>query len=690
MARYYSYADIDANQYKNMVRNQDFKGIHNLIFNTYMPNEYAQREMQGYVKTIDRNASFINNLLDNATNNRQREMLQFSLQKAGGEYSERNTYAQSYANMIKQLGGEDASVLTYSFDGDEYYRKFVETYGSEIPSDTASDMWKETIDGKPVIHVNKTLFSSNADLFNNFTKAINTASKYNAHWYDVFKSNAVDLTSNGTQGAPTDTENHYMYTEGYSAGAKESLLDKQSRIATHVQDADDMFENVRNEVYNKTVPADIIVGGFYTKKHKMVFEGVGKGYMGTEQANFYLKQIDQQYENRLLGGITHYEAYFVDHAEGNHAKNFVEADPDKKAELSSMIIDAINEKRLTYQIAMSGGRTGTYITIASKRDTGKANHAGYEDIPEGYDSQIEIFVPGLFEEEANEIFDSDEEGRLLRLKGDHALWGHDYELSDGGKLSNITNDGAIWVDAKGNKQSINAEELDMMMRKNEQIVEAAYKLNEEVWKRAEVDERTGEIKNDVDEIKNSEEVEELARNYAKNLYKYNNNITDDEQLKTEEAQEDIARTTALMLYNLGASKIVPEYIRLGIEEAESQILHAYNVSSAANSRYQATKPASSQLAKKQSSNATTQKAQPRKSNYTRYTINNVFRVDPNYPIGLVITPYYTKSDDSTFVHPHKQRRYPTAIQTAKRWSNALKANKDVESQEELNKQIKML
>ena len=131
----------------------------------------------------------------------------------------------------------------------------------------------------------------------------------------------------------------------------------------------------------------------------------------------------EQYDMQIRAlGASKYQMYSNINNDEDTDETLRELKTTERTELMDEIGRAIKHKRITYQSAQSGGKLGTMITIDAPDEDDK--HAKYK-------KRIQVFVPGLWTERAQERINNNSTFRAAQEIGNMELYGYDYPLKNG-------------------------------------------------------------------------------------------------------------------------------------------------------------------------------------------------------------------------------------------------------------------
>ena len=430
----------------------------------------------------------------------------------------------SLGNGVDPVTGENFTAygLGITFDTEDAYKAFVDNSGLKIgvKSDNNQQAFSNVVNGKPVVYISKSLLGD-VNFFNRFHAGLNAVNDAGGIFSGYRTPHGYSVV--GTDETWTKLGARY---NGWN--------DDLESLFNFVDDVDNTYKEEIASKYNKVIPSGLQVSGFINDKQRQIVNMVGTGRLEREMGNFMLKQINDYYDNQLSGiSLTGFEDVYATKV-NDETKNLMPIEDSKtRNDLTDMIRAAAKENRVTVRAATAGGRVGASITIAAKLDN--------EGKPVGnYGGAVEIFIPGLFEEDARNVMDQDLDAKLLVEKSEHIAFNHSYFLEDGGKICDFAGDGSASYEDDLGRRFLTPEEVDNLMRQNEMIKGTANQLKKDI------------AEQNLDDASATE----LAQQYAKKIYSYMNDVPESEidtsqnNIPTTEGNLTIDRMVKLILSNL--------------------------------------------------------------------------------------------------------------------------------------------
>lgn len=230
-----------------------------------------------------------------------------------------------------------------------------------------------------------------------------------------------------------------------------------------------------NDMYNAAVKTAESLTEEATN-HEYVTKSINTPFLGAADEKLYRlyasgridkqtydehKKIQTEHYNRLLAQVpfSQIEVYATGIGGDESEKLQLMSDNAERAELSDYIRVAIADNRVTYSASNVGGVTGVTITVSPKPDKDG-------NINDDYNKGRQIFVPGLWQDKAEEALNADTSMRATRSFNIHQAFRHDYSSIRGDVLTDFTPYGATYTDKDGITRSVNNDEIINIMDEN--------------------------------------------------------------------------------------------------------------------------------------------------------------------------------------------------------------------------------
>lgn len=495
---------FDYNFLMKAASNNNYTGMGRYLSTFKFDDPNIQKQVNSTIDYLTRYGGIIEKILSRAENKDIRDNVSFLFQRMTNSYGDprdRSNVAKDYNNNIELIGSKNNKVANYidfTFDDDSSYDTFKHKYQDAIgdyrPSDEKSGYYKNN--GKNVLRVYTKDLQQGA-AFDKLTDALRAC-------YAQSYGNVDNRVYPGTPSwvrwhKMGQLENTFISTSYSDTGEKidevRGLFANHNNAYSIVEQAKEVFKKL--EKVNLEFPSELTTLGYLCPAQRDIVSAVHSGALGTEQANFMLKEINDYY-NRTLSSIslTNYDVFAMQ-LDDNSQNLFEVTESRDKSDYTDMLRAAVKENRVSCVAGTSGGRVGTVITIApALDDKGK---------PKGnYKGDTQLFVPDLFIEDARRVMDADPEAAVNVKRAEHITFGHDYVISANASLRNFTEDGGAILDENGKQTYLTPEQVTQTMTEVESVKQASNRLTNEI----------------IDEHLDTAAVQERAEQYASRLYYY--------------------------------------------------------------------------------------------------------------------------------------------------------------------------
>lgn len=532
-------ADFDARFVYNMMAKANYTGIATYLRNFKFNDPNLQLQVNQQIKELERYGGIVSAMMNKARPE-DREKLSFYFQNMAGSFDESNSYAKGFTNTVNNIGNQGsnrAAYIDYSFDSADSYNRFIDAtrlnFQDVNPGDNKTGKYMQN--GNYVLRIYKDEFSD-GNFFNTLTKGIQKIATE-----DIIKErNPFDPSGLGYTEKRIKVP-HVKSTSYTDDGAvitqRDGLFHNQEKAGDYVKQAAELFNKITNEgLSNAEFVSELMIKPYMTQQEKQIQDGILNGQIDKTLGEYGLKLIKDRNERLLKGAnLDNYEVYATEintDVPTMHAIN----DTGEKQYYTRLIRTALKAGRVSYTAGSAGGKVGAVITISAAMDKDK--------LGENAKGDIQLFVPGLLEQDARAVMDSDPDAAVTVKRAEHIAFGHAYNLLQGGRLENFQHDGsATYVDDVSSR-ILTGDEVNEMMTTQETLVSTA------------------------DQISNiratnglsDEDTKQLAYDYATRLYAYfNNGIT------PETAQDDTSKTIARKSIEEFMNMILSRVIQYGLE-----------------------------------------------------------------------------------------------------------------------------
>lgn len=174
------------------------------------------------------------------------------------------------------------------------------------------------------------------------------------------------------------------------------------------------------------VTTSTMLCGFVGEGIQAAYDSYIRGEIDHQTYNAIKSARQEQYDLQVRAlGASKYQMYSNINNEEDTDETLREIQTTDRTKLMDEIGRAIKHKTITYQSAQSGGKLGTMITIDAPDEDDK--HAKYK-------KRIQVFVPGLWTDRAQERINNNSTFKAAQEIGNMELYGYDYPLKNGSAI----------------------------------------------------------------------------------------------------------------------------------------------------------------------------------------------------------------------------------------------------------------
>lgn len=526
----------EAKQYiAGRIDNNDYISISKFYRQLNAKNNEQREMLDNMADEMEEYGGIVQSLLKRAKDPNEAARLSFAIKQSAG-LNDASAYGEQYSKYLNNTldkhnywavysGKEGARINKVEFMlAPEYYDEFVEKSGlnfSHFDKDNTS---------APYIENCTTSGAGDYIKFggSQYVKLTVPVEAYG----DVNTFNKINSTLNDMRSLPFKLLNleeggRRCYYKCYDDKGQEvesgnGIPQSHKKALSLSKPAMDMLEGLTESLYDLNGVFDIQTTGYACSAQQEVMNARSRGEMDDSHANALLNDIKTVYNNKILtDGLGSYKVYATE--ENPKTMNFEEVkDSEKKTNLVNILRTAMDKNRVTYVAADAGGKAGTYITITGNPDE-KGGERG------GYSGARYMFVEGFMADEAKKVLNNDIKLKSKKLYYDHLTFGHDYYTPDGGKITDISNKGGVYV--KGNyKKVLSSDEVINEIKKSSLIKDAAKVIKQDYGYQT--------LRNNP-EIRQSDDFRNSVTEYATRLYTYLNNVTDPNAFQKPYVQNEI-------------------------------------------------------------------------------------------------------------------------------------------------------
>lgn len=437
---------FNINEYNKLMQSNNYIGMANYLQEHPVDDENAQAQINQQILRLREQAAVQNAILKGRSEeDRQKFMFKTSIDN--GIYDSSNPYYKTYKESLwNKLGNSDEEIA------------------SKIRIETGLDGLTAFCN---TIGVTKErLRDFGIKLGNSADKYTLEFDKDNPQYHKISQAlyNTEYETHNIQAGFDYITTNTF---KTYGLNNKGDIISIQKSRPVEITKMNDMYNAAVSTAESLTEEAT---------NHEYVTKSVNTPFLGAADEKLYRlyasgridkqtydehKKIQKESYDRLLAQVpfSQIEVYATEVGDDKSEKLQLMSDNTERAKLSDYIRVAIADNRVTYSASNVGGITGVTITVSAKPDD-EGNIKG------NYNKGRQIFVPGLWQDKAEEALNEDTSMRATRSFNIHQVFRHDYSSIRGDVLTDFTPYGATYTDKNGITRRVNNDEIINIMDEN--------------------------------------------------------------------------------------------------------------------------------------------------------------------------------------------------------------------------------
>lgn len=470
------------NTYKN---NGDMLGLANYLSRYHFRDRFNQERVNATIKTLRTNGRIEQGILERADDDNQKQAIKFlSVWDNGGSTlpgldnkDSVNTYSKGMSNAIRNLVSRDAVTLSYKFGGKTNKRTFLGIDWLAKDKEYENDAFNQFLidnnftekylanngvkfskdaSGNKIMNIDKT-----SPLFLQVYKAM---SKLKDDETGDYRYKVAGIDGKGNLIRKTDRN------ASVEAIGNKYKIHGDIRITSPIFDESDRGDEYYytpgkglSTIYgNYDAPLSFvdeanrqkdILFGFkdkYGKEKEFTRGGVVIHNLGARDAElqaryergeisegFYNTQrkiIKDIYDSALTNSaLTQYDM-FVSNGEDGDQTLYKINETKSKANYQDLIRSYVGTDKISYAAYNDGNLFGTLITLSSKAPNTPTKEPNGKDTP-----SIQIFVPGLFKDQAEESFNRDSKTRAAREVNNMETYQYGVNIPNIGKVSSVRN-----------------------------------------------------------------------------------------------------------------------------------------------------------------------------------------------------------------------------------------------------------
>lgn len=475
---------IDLRAVNNYKNNGDMLGLANYLSRYHFRDRFNQERVTSTIKNLRTNGRMEQGILERADDNQKQAMKFLSVWNNGGSTlpgldnkAGANKYSNGMSNAIRNLVSRDATTLSYKFGGKTNKRTFLGidwlAKDKEYENDAFNQFLIDNNFSEKYLVNNGVKFSK--DSSGNKIMNIDKSSPLFLQVYKAMSKLKDDETGDyrfkvaGIDGKG-NLINKFKRNASVEAIGNKYKPHGDTRIASPIFDESDRGDEYYytpgkgvSTIYgNYDAPLSFvdeanrqkdILFGFKDKDGKekeftrggVVIHNLGardaelqaryeRGEISKEFFNTQRNLIREIYDSALTNSaLTQYDM-FVSNGEDGDQTLYKINETKSKANYQDLIRSYVGTDKISYAAYNDGNLFGTLITLSSKAPNNPTKEPNEKDTP-----SIQIFVPGLFKDQAEESFNRDSKTRAAREVNNMETYQYGVNIPNIGKVGSVRN-----------------------------------------------------------------------------------------------------------------------------------------------------------------------------------------------------------------------------------------------------------
>lgn len=271
-----------------------------------------------------------------------------------------------------------------------------------------------------------------------------------------------------------------------SYGADNNLINSDSVVIGHqIQNLSNLLsevgknkDDVINRIGGEAQTNSTTILPYMNERQMQLKQLVNAGAIDDSKYTAMMKADNEIYENLLLGTAFSQLDIYTDMDNKGGDETLYQMDNNiRRGELKDYIRSAIDENRVSWRAAISGGKYGTYLVVTPKRDKGNIDFDD-EDARRG----ATIFIPGLFTKSIQNAFDASTQGKTVAEFNSMQQYGYEYTLQNGDVLSSVGNTTAKLFDKNlGGYRIISREQAQDLLHQSITVEDASMAIRNRMF-----------------------------------------------------------------------------------------------------------------------------------------------------------------------------------------------------------------
>lgn len=475
---------IDLRAVNNYKNNGDMLGLANYLSRYHFRDRFNQERVTSTIKNLRTNGRMEQGILERADDNQKQAMKFLSVWNNGGSTlpgldnkAGANKYSNGMSNAIRNLVSRDATTLSYKFGGktnkrtflgidwlakdkeyendafnqflidNNFTEKYLANNGVKFSKDASGNKIMNIDKSSPLfLQVYKAMsklkddetgdyrfkvagIDGKGNLINKFKRNASVeaiGNKYKPHGDTRITSPIFDESDRGDE---------YYYTPGKGVSTIYGNYDAPLSFVDEANRQKDILFGFKdkNGKEKEFTRGGVVIHNLGARDAELQarFE---RGEISKEFFDTQRKLIREVYDSALTNSaLTQYDM-FVSNGEDGDQTLYKINETKSKANYQDLIRSYVGTDKISYAAYNDGNLFGTLITLSSKAPNTPTKEPNEKDTP-----SIQIFVPGLFKDQAEESFNRDSKTRAAREVNNMETYQYGVNIPNIGKVGSVRN-----------------------------------------------------------------------------------------------------------------------------------------------------------------------------------------------------------------------------------------------------------
>lgn len=475
---------IDLRAVNNYKNNGDMLGLANYLSRYHFRDRFNQERVASTIKNLRTNGRMEQGILERADDNQKQAMKFLSVWNNGGSTlpgldnkAGVNKYSNGMSNAIRNLVSRDATTLSYKF-GDKtnkrtflgidwlakdkeyendafnqflidnnFSEKYLVNNGVKFSKDSSGNKIMNIDKSSPLfLQVYKAMsklkddetgdyrfkvagIDGKGNLINKFKRNASVeaiGNKYKSHGDTRITSPIFDESDRGDE---------YYYTPGKGVSTIYGNYDAPLSFVDEANRQKDILFGFKDKdgKEKEFTRGGVVIHNLGARDAELQAR-YERGEISKEFFDTQRKLIREIYDSALTNSaLTQYDM-FVSNGEDGDQTLYKINETKSKANYQDLIRSYVGTDKISYAAYNDGNLFGTLITLSSKAPNTPTKEPNGEDTP-----SIQIFVPGLFKDQAEESFNRDSKTRAAREVNNMETYQYGVNIPNIGKIGSVRN-----------------------------------------------------------------------------------------------------------------------------------------------------------------------------------------------------------------------------------------------------------